>query len=71
MPTLSEMVSGLLDVGMTQTSISREAGVDQGTISRIHRGVTLEPNYETGKSIERLYREKVLMASPSETGSAA
>jgi transcriptional regulator with XRE-family HTH domain len=62
MESLKDKVELLLSAGWTQTSISKESGVGQPTISRLLMGNGIA--YESGKKIEMLYDEHV-SARPS------
>jgi transcriptional regulator with XRE-family HTH domain len=52
---LKDMISSLLNHGLTQQEISVRTGVAQPAISRIFTGEQKEVGYAAGKAIEALY----------------
>ncbi|OBY48704.1 hypothetical protein [Pseudomonas sp. AU12215] len=59
--TVKEMIAALVEQGLSQKAIADLAGTTQPTIHRASRGAGVR--YETGKEIERLYRERVASAA--------
>lgn len=57
MNTPKDMVSALINKGLTQTQIASEAGITQPTVSRALAGKGV--NYENGKKIESLYAKLI------------
>lgn len=62
---LKDMISKLLDFGLTQKEISKKTGVPQSAISRVFTGEQSEVSYSAGKSIEALYNSTVAAESVS------
>ena len=51
----SEKIAALIAMGWTQSAISRDTGIPQGTISRIVTGQHLDPRASNAYAIDRLY----------------
>ena len=56
---LKDMITSLLEHGMTQKEISARTGVPQPSISRVYNGVQADIGYSDGKLIEDLYNEVI------------
>lgn len=56
--SVSNMIKGLMDSGMTQQAIAEAIGTSQPTIHRAAKGGAIL--YENGKAIERLYERTVI-----------
>ena len=52
----SEKIAALIKSGWTQSAISTETGVPQGTISRIASGEHKEPRASDAYAIDRLFK---------------
>lgn len=55
----SEKLAALLDWGWTQTAISAETGIPQGTISRIANKSHADPRASNAYAIDRLYEREL------------
>lgn len=55
----SQKINALIASGWTQSAISKETGVSQGTISRIATGTHSDPRASNAYAIDRLY-ERVM-----------
>jgi transcriptional regulator with XRE-family HTH domain len=51
----SEKLAALIEKGWTQSAISEETGVPQGTISRIASGEHKDPRASNAYAIDRLF----------------
>lgn len=51
----SAKLRALIQAGWTQTAISLETGIPQGTISRIARGEHSDPRASNAYAVDRLY----------------
>lgn len=55
---LKQMITSLIDSGMSQKDIEAATGVPQPVISRLYSGNQQTVRYEGGKAIERLYKKQ-------------
>lgn len=53
---LRDMIQALIDAGMSQAEIAKEAGTSQPTIYRALNGADMR--YSAGRTIERLYQSR-------------